>query len=64
MLVSTGPRLQHFSNSPTSEEVINAELFLAMHSPYKFTQEEDLFCYESMPSHLAKEEESEKVVTN
>ena len=50
MLNSIGPRLYHFSNSPTSEEVINAELFLAMNSPYQFNENDDLLCYESMPS--------------
>jgi hypothetical protein len=58
MLNSTGPRLHHFSNSPTSEEVINAELSLAMNSPYRFKDDEDLFCYESMPSSADDEKQS------
>jgi hypothetical protein len=47
MLHSIGPRKQHFSNSPTHDEIVNAELFLALHSPYSFGGE-DLLCYESM----------------
>ena len=50
MLNSIGPKLSHFSNSPTSSEVVDAELYLAMHSPYSFDKAgEDMFCYESMP---------------
>jgi hypothetical protein len=49
MLNSTGPRKQHFSGSPTSSQIVNAELRLALHSPYVFgSAEEDLFCYETM----------------
>ena len=47
MLHSIGPRKQHFSNAPTHDEIVNAELFLALHSPYSFGSE-DLLCYESM----------------
>jgi hypothetical protein len=47
LLNSVGPRLHHFSGSPTSSEVVNAELYLALHSPYIF-EEDDLYCYESM----------------
>jgi hypothetical protein len=53
MTNAIGPRLSHFSNAPTSSEVVNAELYLAMHSPYTFDEEgEDLFCYESMPAEV------------
>ena len=48
MLNKIGPRLSHFSNSPVLSEIVNAELYLAMHSPYAF-EDEDLFCYENMP---------------
>ena len=47
MLHCFGLRKQHFSNAPTHDEIVNAELFLAMHSPYSFGGE-DLLCYESM----------------
>ena len=53
MLNSMGPRLVHFSNSPTHTEVVDAELFLALNSPYTFT-DEDLFCYEGMPDIAGK----------
>jgi hypothetical protein len=50
MLNSVGPRLHHFSNSPTHSEIVDAELALALGSPYTFDDShEDLFCYESMP---------------
>jgi hypothetical protein len=39
----------HFSNAPTQAEIVNAELNLAMHSPYSFTCVDELLCYESMP---------------
>jgi hypothetical protein len=48
MLHSYGPRRQHFSNTPTHDEIVEAELFLALNSPYSFAGEEDLLCYESM----------------
>ena len=49
MLSSTGPRIQHFSGKPTSSQIVDAELWLALHSPYIFNpMEEDLFCYETM----------------
>ncbi len=54
MLNSIGPRLKHFSNSPTPEELIDAEISLAMSSPYTFN-DNDLFCYESMPLTMDKE---------
>ena len=43
-----GPLLQHFSNSPTNQEVVNSELEVAMHSPM-ILSDLDLFCYETMP---------------
>lgn len=50
MLHSMGPRLEHFSESPTSDDIIDAELYLALNSPYIFgAEEEDLLCYERMP---------------
>jgi hypothetical protein len=50
MLNSAGPRLMHFSGSPTSDQVVEAELHLALHSPYMFSNEgcQDLYCYERM----------------
>lgn len=49
MMNSVGPRLHHFSNSPTSTQVVQGELYLAMHSPYVFGDaDRDLFCYETM----------------
>ncbi len=47
MLNSIGPRSHHFSDSPTPSRIVNAELQLALHSPYVFG-DEDLFCYEIM----------------
>jgi hypothetical protein len=47
MLHCFGLRKQQFSNAPTHDEIVNAELFLAMHSPYSFVGV-DLLCYESM----------------
>lgn len=55
MLNSMGPRLKHFSNSPTPDELVDAELSLAMSSPYTFNNDSDLFCYESMPLTTDKE---------
>ena len=49
VLYSVGPRTCHFSNAPTHAEIVNAELDLALHSPYSFTCVDELLCYESMP---------------
>lgn len=60
MLFSIGPKLIHFSNSPTTEELIKGELFLALNSPYTFNEEKDrLLCYETLPS-LKGEEKPKK----
>ena len=49
MLNSVGPRIEHFSTYPSRSDVIDAELFLALNSPYVFGgAEQDLFCYEKM----------------
>ncbi len=57
MLNSVGPRLIHFSNAPTPSEIVDAELYLALNSPYTFNvDEDDLFCYESMPFAMQAEQ--------
>ena len=43
-----GPKLHNFSNSPSRQEVVHAELEVAMHSPM-ILSDLDLFCYETMP---------------
>jgi hypothetical protein len=50
MLHSVGPRLCHFSNAPKNAKIVDAELHLALNSPYAFG-DDSLLCYESMPSH-------------
>jgi hypothetical protein len=47
MLHSVGPRRQHFYSAPTHNEIVEAELFLCLNSPYSFSGE-DLLCYENM----------------
>jgi hypothetical protein len=51
MISAVGPRLAHFSNNPTSSEVIAAELRLACSTPFLALDEieSDLLCLESMP---------------
>ena len=49
MLHNVGPRLCHFSNSPKKSQIVDAELHLALNSPYSFG-DDSLLCYESMPS--------------
>ena len=48
MLSQIGPSLGHFSNHPTSKEVVHAELKLACNTPF-FSLDSDLLCLESMP---------------
>jgi hypothetical protein len=50
MLNSVGPRVCHFSSLPSQSEIVDAELNLALHSPYSFTCVDELLCFESMPS--------------
>jgi hypothetical protein len=52
MISAVGPKLAHFSNHPTSKEVIDAELRLACSTPFLALDglESDLLCLESMPA--------------
>ena len=48
LLVSLGPRLQFFSNNPTQNELVLAEIDIAMRTAAVLTEETDLTCYEDM----------------
>jgi hypothetical protein len=56
MMSAVGPMLSHFSNHPTSKEVIDSELRLACSTPFLALDEmeSDLLCLESMPAKSAE----------
>ena len=60
MMSLIGPKLSHFSNSPTAKEVVSAELSLACSTRFLSLDENesDLLCLEAMPSSLVKDARS------
>ena len=50
LLAHIGPTLVHFSNNPTRNELVHAELSLACNTPLMVTSpESELLCLETMP---------------
>ena len=48
-LMAMGPSLEHFANRPSKADIVEAELWLAIHTPLLIL-EEPLHCFEMMPS--------------
>jgi len=66
MMSQIGPRLAHFSNSPTAKEVMSAELDLAWNTRFMSLDEveSDLLCLESMPQNLDKPAQANSATTS